>query len=125
MPKGYKHTDEAKAKIGKATKIRGRSEEHNRKLALSHTGLKHSEESKEKMRISQTGKKQSPKTVEKRTKAIQGENCYNAMLTEEDVLEIRKLRKTTRMTLKEIGKQFNVSMYTIHDIVKRRSWKHI
>lgn len=46
------------------------------------------------------------------------------ILNEQDVIEILKLRKKGLM-LKNIAKQFNVSIPTIWSIVNGRIWKHV
>ena len=50
---------------------------------------------------------------------------YKAILTEEDVLEIRQLREEKHLLYRVLGNMFGVDFTTIYDIVKRRSWKHI
>lgn len=70
--KGYKHTDEAKLKIGLASKLRKRkplSDEHKLKLSLAHKGIKPSEETKKKMSSAHLGKKH---TTESRRKMSDG-----------------------------------------------------
>lgn len=49
----------------------------------------------------------------------------NVKLTEEQVLEIRKLYETKQKTSKELRELFNVSKSTITYIVSRKSWNHI
>lgn len=53
-----------------------------------------------------------------------GEHNPKAKLTESSVREIRKMR-ANGATLRECGERFGVSLYLIHDVVKRRSWKHV
>lgn len=58
------------------------------------------------------------------SKANRGSNNNKAKLTENDVLEIRKLSKTK--TLDEIHELYNfVSRETIRKVVYRYTWKHI
>ena len=52
-----------------------------------------------------------------------GINNGRAKLTEENVINIRKLKSNT--TSKKLAEQFNVSVNTIKDIISRRNWKHI
>lgn len=54
-----------------------------------------------------------------------GEQHYNAKLTEEDVLQIRSLYNGARGIYTELSQQFNVSDTTIKSIIDRKSWKHI
>jgi len=51
-----------------------------------------------------------------------GETHPSAKLTENDVLYIRKKGIKHR---KELSEQFKVSLSTIYDIVKKRSWAHV
>lgn len=49
----------------------------------------------------------------------------SSKLTAEQVLEIRKLWKTMKFTQLELAKRFNVSHYTICDVVNYNSWKDL
>lgn len=46
-------------------------------------------------------------------------------LTEDQVLQIREIRKTTDLTFKEIGNMFGIDYSTAGDICRRKTWKHI
>jgi hypothetical protein len=48
-----------------------------------------------------------------------------AILTEEQVREIRAAYIPRKVTYEALGKRYGVSMGTVFDIVKRRSWTHI
>ena len=52
---------------------------------------------------------------------VKGEKNGCALLTDEIVREIRASEKSTR----DLATQFNVSWYTIWDVKRNRSWKHI
>lgn len=56
---------------------------------------------------------------------IKGERHYNTVLTEADVLKIRELYSSTKITQLELGKQFGVSRSCINLITSRRNWNHI
>ncbi len=45
------------------------------------------------------------------------------IVTAEQVIEIRRLRETTSMTLREIGKLFGVGHTTISAIIQKQNWK--
>jgi hypothetical protein len=45
-------------------------------------------------------------------------------LTEAQVLAIRA-RRTAGVTLKQIGREFGVSLQTVHDIATGKSWSHL
>lgn len=52
-----------------------------------------------------------------------GEDNPNSKLTNEDVIEIRKLAET--MTHKEVSKLFDVSRSTISRVVRKDGWGHV
>jgi hypothetical protein len=54
-----------------------------------------------------------------------GEGHGMAILTEKQVLEIREIREICGIEYKELARQYKVSWYTICEIVKRKSWKHL
>jgi hypothetical protein len=54
-----------------------------------------------------------------------GEGSHKAKLTEEDVLEVRKLYDTGKYTHRELGKMFDVNHSLVGKIVRRENWKHI
>ena len=54
-----------------------------------------------------------------------GELNHEAILTDQDVIEICELLIKKQYTLKEIGEMFNVSKYTISNIKRKVNWKHI
>jgi hypothetical protein len=54
-----------------------------------------------------------------------GEANGCAILTTQQVLDIRQMYKTGNYTFKTLGAIFNIKHRTIGDIVNRRRWKHI
>lgn len=48
-----------------------------------------------------------------------------AKLTNKDIRRIRQIYATGKSTQVQLSKQFNITHYTISDIVNRRTWKHI
>lgn len=56
---------------------------------------------------------------------VKGEIHYRAILSEEDVLEIRRLHVPWVVSFADLAKQFNVSHATIYAILHRKNWKHI
>lgn len=55
---------------------------------------------------------------------FRGEKCHKAILTEEQVFEVRQLLENG-MFQKDIAKQYGVSRSTICEIKRGASWKHI
>jgi hypothetical protein len=56
---------------------------------------------------------------------VRGEKVGNAKLTESQVIKIRRLYVPHKYTLSKLSKIFNVQISTVHDIIKRKIWKHI
>ena len=54
-----------------------------------------------------------------------GENHHNAKLTEEQVLEIRKLYSQKKHNKTKLGEMFNMSRPYISSIINKKYWKHI
>jgi hypothetical protein len=57
--------------------------------------------------------------------ANKGEDVYCSRLTEQQVLEIRRLYGTGNYTMAEIGEMFGHSYRNISDVVRGKSWKHL
>lgn len=56
---------------------------------------------------------------------IQGEKQWASKITENDVRQIRKLRKEKGYTLFKLAKIFNVTFTNIGLIIQRKTWKHV
>ncbi|MEU0912143.1 NUMOD4 domain-containing protein [Streptomyces althioticus] len=54
-----------------------------------------------------------------------GEKSWNAKLTEEEVLLIRKLHETHDFNQRELARKFGVDYRTINQIIHRRRWAHV
>lgn len=55
-----------------------------------------------------------------------GSKCGKSKLTEEQVLEIRKLHSLEMYTTqKQLATQFGISLATFKQIITRKTWKHI
>lgn len=57
--------------------------------------------------------------------SLPGEGCPTAKLTDEKVIAIRNLRRTSGIGYKKIGRMFGVAWCTIYDVVQRKTWKHL
>jgi group I intron endonuclease len=91
-------------------------------------GRKHSEESKAKMSAALVGKNQGPKSDATKAAmslaARRGSSSNLSVLTETDVVQIRKLADDGVQHAK-IAKEVGVSAGTIGRIVRRKIWKHV
>jgi hypothetical protein len=56
---------------------------------------------------------------------VRGEHHPHVKLTTEQVLDIRKVRSSVRISNTKLAKYFNVSPSTVANIVHRRVWKHV
>ena len=54
---------------------------------------------------------------------LQGTRHHQAKLTEDDVREIRALRRS--LTLKEIARRFNITESSVSNIVRHQTWRHV
>ncbi len=54
-----------------------------------------------------------------------GERNSNSVLTEKEVLEIRKLYVPYEISYRDIAERYEVSISTIKGIIRRETWKHI
>lgn len=54
-----------------------------------------------------------------------GSSHANSKLTEEKVLEIRKMAESKKYKRQDICDKFNIKLSTYKDIINRRTWKHI
>ena len=69
--------------------------------------------------------KDNMKDRNNKNRTAKGEDNGRAKLTENEVINIRKLWKSTRYTQKELSARFNVSAMNVCTIVNNKTWKHI
>ncbi len=105
---GVKRSEETKARMRIALK--------NAKSNTNRTP-----EHAEKIAAQLRGRKTPPEVIAK----MQGENSGGAKLTNEKVLEIRRLKQELSLSNAELGRRFGVTDRNIGDIVRRQIWKHI
>jgi hypothetical protein len=134
----------SKCKIGKKA-----SDETKRKLSKSKTGInnpffnkKHTDFTIKKMSEIKIGKKQTEESNIKRSiklknrqfsditkakisKAKKGEKHHLVKLIENDIKNIRKEYSNSDISQYKLGLKYGVSRGTIHDIIHRKTWKHI
>lgn len=111
MPKGFKHSEEAKLKMSKARKGRTLSEEHRQKLSEAKRGkrrLSFSEEHKRKLSLTARKEPICPrghnKMIENRTNSLNN-NCYACQ---------RELAWRKQGILNEFGQPFVLQDYGRH-----------
>lgn len=61
----------------------------------------------------------------KNSKYAKGEEVNGSLLNPEKVIRIRSLYETGEYKQTELAKMLNVSNGAIHDVIHRRTWKHI
>ncbi len=54
-----------------------------------------------------------------------GEKHHTSIFMDEDIVEIRRLWDSGENTQASIARKYNAGIATIHNIVKRKTWKHI
>ena len=133
---GKHHTQEAKEKISKSGLGRVMSKETKEKLSKANKGKKRTEEQKHNMSEAlkgiipwNVGIPHTEETCNKISKTRKeknycGEQMGSSKLTNEQVLEIRKLL-LTGMAAHKIGKLFGVGKTCILYIKNGKTWKHI
>jgi DNA invertase Pin-like site-specific DNA recombinase len=58
------------------------------------------------------------------SRKARGERVGSAVLTETNILEIRRLA-SDKQTYNQIAKQFGIHKDTVYKIVNRKSWAHV
>ena len=114
-------SEEHKRNISESQRGKVLTEEHKQKLREANLGKKHSKETKRQMSESHKGKIVSEATKQK----LRGENNACSKLTSKEVLEIRRLLKMDQSSKKELAVIFGISLGTIYDIDRLRTWKHL
>lgn len=70
-------------------------------------------------------RKENIHSTMRRGKHTMGESHGMAKLTEQKVLKIRMMAATGKYSFRGLARMFNVTDGMIHNIVKRRNWRHI
>jgi len=110
---------------GEGNKNRILSEKDKNRLRTINIGKTLSESHKKSIGDSLRGKKLSSQTRKKMSISHSGENSQNNKLSNDDVLEIRRLYSQTNITQKEIGYLYSIRQDTVSKIINRKRWKHI
>lgn len=135
---GKKHTDNAKVKISKSSKNKILSEETKTKISLSNKGRKVSVETRNKLSLKQKeknltgdrnpnfGNKWSDDQKKNLSQKKMGtKNLAQRKFSNEQILEILRLKYEDHITLINLTKQFNCSLSTLKYIVYGKSYKEI
>lgn len=125
--RGWRHSEEARQKITKALTGRPVSEETRKKISLAQKGKPSSmsPEGLESFRRHVAERIISDETRQKISEASRGGGNGCAKITDQDVLEIRRLVAHGGLTQTQIGEMFGIDQTTVSDIKRRKSWKHI
>lgn len=70
-----------------------------------------------------TPKENTRHSIEVLGNVKKGHNSHTSKLKEQQVIQIRKLYPT--QSHRKLARKFNVGKTTIHDIIKKHTWKHI
>jgi len=49
----------------------------------------------------------------------------HAKLTEQQVKQMRQMRQSTSLTVKQIAAHFHISVFTCNDVIYHRGWKDV
>lgn len=106
--------------------------EHTKKLIgeknrINGLGRKASDETKRKMSEARKGRKTGPVSDEARkkmSKSHSGEKSTLAKLTEDQVVEMRRLRREQNLTYSELVRRFGVTHQCASDICNYKRWKY-
>lgn len=97
------------------------------KNRVNMLGRRASDETRKKMSEAHLGRKLAPLSEETKrhlSEANSGEHAPLAKLTEQQVLEIRRLRKEESLTYTAIAKMFGVTYQCVSDICNYKRWKY-
>ena len=125
--KGKKFSSEHRMKIGIANKDKKRSQEVIAEMSRRNRGIRKTEEQKKKISESCKGKntgKRSPDFCTKVSVACLGRKASNRKLTEENVIEIRKMLDDG-IPQRKIAAKFNVSKHLIYLIYHGKAWYNL
>jgi len=65
------------------------------------------------------------KEMNGRTRAPRGEDSGRALVTEDQVREMRSLRKSTGMTYRRIAERYGVGPHVVMAACQRKTWRHV
>ncbi len=121
--KGWKQKPEVVKKISETHKGKTIPQELREHLRKANLGKKHSLVTRRKMSRNRIGIPVKEEARKKIAFSKQGEKNYNTRLTENDIINIRKL--ADKVSFSEIAEKFEVSEGHIYNIVRKKAWKHV
>ena len=121
---GWKLSDETKAKISKFQKSKKLSDETKAKISKAGKGRVVTKETRDKIA---KGLRNHTMTKAHCEAISKGKKGKGGKLTEKQVLEVRQItiKKPKIKMYQEIADKYGVSIYTIRDIIKGKTWKHL
>jgi predicted GIY-YIG superfamily endonuclease len=135
---GKTHSPETKAKISeRSQKLIGElnpffghtlSEETKEKIRQAHLGKPTSDETKNKISENMMGERNhffGKHHTEETKELLRGENCAFAKLTDQKVIEIKKLLMDGELSRREIALKYAVTRSNIDYIANGKTWAHI
>lgn len=122
--RGKKCSEETRKRLSEAGFIRKHSAETKQRIREFRTGKSASDATKERMRASQDLRRKQDKLDGITRQAQSGEDRYNSIFTENDVLEIIRMMDEN-MTIASAMQQFKASFGAIESIKNGRTWKHL
>ena len=125
-------SENTKNKIKEKALKRWETPEFKKKMKKAYSKRSNNQEWKNHLAESQRGHKSNPnqlKALQKSwfaaSKPMNGESNGRAILTEDQVREIRYIYSTKKISQSKLGEQFGVSQITISAIVRRKLWAHV
>jgi group I intron endonuclease len=123
--KGHRHTEETKKLIGELSSKRIHTQETKNKISKANSGKEFSEEHKQKISEGLRGKEKSLEHRQHISESKRGSKSSKAKLTEEQVIEIKKLFKEGNIMIKDIADMYWVKPNTISCIKNGKNWGYI
>jgi group I intron endonuclease len=111
------------------------SDTHKQNISKNHSdvsgennpmfGKNHTLEARDKIRNAKLNTTHSAATKDKMSLKKLGENNSKAVLSENDIIDIRKYYNSNKYTQHELADIFGVKQPAIYKIVKHITWKHV
>lgn len=96
-----------------------------RKMSESHKGKSLSEEAKSNIKQGIINSRYTDDYAKKLSETKTGEKNPFAVLTKEQVIEIRSKYMPYKYSAQKLANEYGVHVSTIKDIINNRTWRHI